>query len=243
MKYCKIHENHDNWRGNICRPCHAEYMNSYYHKRFGKDRFYITDDFDYGQDMNFKLSGIYVITNKLNLHKYIGSSVNIFNRLSDHKWRLYHKNHHSIYLQRAVNKYGIENFKVSILEKCTIDNLNEKEIYWIGKLKPEYNIAEVNVNRVLTFSPQMKYNSSKSFLRKRGYSKVEMLNKNGDIVTEFDSLWTAAGFIQYNGLSKSKLNTISSKISDIANGNKIHYGVKGNKVIAETAYGYKWQYV
>lgn len=30
-----------------------------------------------------------------------------------------------------MQKYGIENFEVQILEKCSREILNDKEIYWI----------------------------------------------------------------------------------------------------------------
>ena len=46
-------------------------------------------------------------------------------------------------LTRAIKKYGKDNFKKIILEKCsTFEELCEREIYWIGKLKPPYNIAK-----------------------------------------------------------------------------------------------------
>lgn len=35
----------------------------------------------------------------------------------------------------AIRKYGINNFDYEILEECDIDKLNEREIYWIQKLK------------------------------------------------------------------------------------------------------------
>jgi len=37
-------------------------------------------------------------------------------------------------LYKAFNKYGKENFKIEELEECSIDELNDKEIYWIEKL-------------------------------------------------------------------------------------------------------------
>jgi group I intron endonuclease len=37
------------------------------------------------------------------------------------------------YLLNAINKYGKENFKREILEFVNIDNVNEREIYWIAE--------------------------------------------------------------------------------------------------------------
>lgn len=34
-------------------------------------------------------------------------------------------------LQQAIKKYGTHSFKKDILELCTIDNINEREIFWI----------------------------------------------------------------------------------------------------------------
>jgi group I intron endonuclease len=47
-------------------------------------------------------------------------------------------------LKYAINKYGKQNFIKETIED-NIDNvklLNEREIYWIDRLKPEYNIAK-----------------------------------------------------------------------------------------------------
>ena len=50
------------------------------------------------------------------------------------------------YLRNAVNKYGVENFKVEIIEYCeTLEEQNEKEKYWIDYYRSQnaeiYNIA------------------------------------------------------------------------------------------------------
>lgn len=45
-------------------------------------------------------------------------------------------------LKLAIKKYGIKNFKKEILEYCnTIEELDEREKYWINILNPEYNIG------------------------------------------------------------------------------------------------------
>lgn len=86
--------------------------------------------------------GIYKITNRINNKCYIGKSVNIESRLDQHR-NNYHSN---IYLQNAIKKYGIENFIFEVIEECSENLLNEKEIYWIkyyGSFgKDGYNLTE-----------------------------------------------------------------------------------------------------
>lgn len=51
------------------------------------------------------------------------------------------------WLKRAIQKYGKENFRRETLEECTIDNINEREKFWIKELDSRnpnvgYNILE-----------------------------------------------------------------------------------------------------
>lgn len=89
-----------------------------------------------------KTSGIYQICNTINGHCYIGSSVDIQHRWSDHKHRLRKGVHHSQYLQRAFNKYGEDAFEFSVIETCLVPVLILREQYYIDKLNPEYNIVQ-----------------------------------------------------------------------------------------------------
>lgn len=73
-------------------------------------------------------SGIYRIHNKINDKNYIGQSVNVSGRLNDHKRGV----KSSKYLQNSIKKYGIDNFEFLIIEYCPIDNLNDRERYWIN---------------------------------------------------------------------------------------------------------------
>jgi group I intron endonuclease len=57
-----------------------------------------------------KRAGIYRIQHIATGNQYIGSSVNVDRRLSDHRGYLRRGKHHSIYLQRAWNKYGEDSF-------------------------------------------------------------------------------------------------------------------------------------
>ena len=68
--------------------------------------------------------GIYAIVNKMNQKAYIGSSINIQLRWSQHQNALIKNKHHSRYLQRAWNKYGAESFQLIVLETINKLELN-----------------------------------------------------------------------------------------------------------------------
>lgn len=77
--------------------------------------------------------GIYKITNKVNGKVYIGQSVNIANRWKQHRKTPYNPNDKSydLPLYRAIRKYSLDNFSFEVIEECTIEELDSKEIYWI----------------------------------------------------------------------------------------------------------------
>ena len=79
------------------------------------------------------ITGIYKITNKINGKCYIGQAQDIYKRWNDHRSCAFNKNHsnHNAVLYRAIRKYGLDNFKFEIIEECSLDKLNEREIYYI----------------------------------------------------------------------------------------------------------------
>lgn len=91
---------------------------------------------------------IYKITNKLNGDFYIGKTVSNLNK----RWRSHIytyefklKNNYKLnYLYSAFQYYGLENFEISLVESDIVDKflLSEKEIIYISKLKPKYNITK-----------------------------------------------------------------------------------------------------
>lgn len=88
------------------------------------------------------ISGIYAITHIDSGKLYIGSAVNIGQRWANHLNLLNRNKHHSIYLQRSWNKYGIEAFSFTVLEVVNdIVNLIQEEQKWIDVYKsyvPDY---------------------------------------------------------------------------------------------------------
>lgn len=78
--------------------------------------------------------GIYKVTNNINQHTYIGQSINIEQRWKNHLNRAFCETgkEYNKTLYRAMRKYGVDNFSFEIIEECLIEQLNEKEIYWIA---------------------------------------------------------------------------------------------------------------
>ena len=85
-----------------------------------------------------KISGIYCITNLINGKQYVGLSKDCLKRWADHYSKSYYSEKEDDIrkpLYMAMRKYGRENFSFKILEECPIEQLKEKEIYWIAKLQ------------------------------------------------------------------------------------------------------------
>lgn len=86
--------------------------------------------------------GIYKITNKLNGKAYIGQSNDIERRFKEHQQK---GESSRIPLDIAIQKYGKDNFIYEIIEECSLEELNQKEQYWIATLntvKNGYNCSE-----------------------------------------------------------------------------------------------------
>ena len=75
-----------------------------------------------------RVVGIYKITNKINGKSYIGQSNNIIRRISEHKSESYRQHEINKVLQKAIKKDGIQNFDFDVIEKCYVDELDDREI-------------------------------------------------------------------------------------------------------------------
>jgi group I intron endonuclease len=78
------------------------------------------------------MSYIYKITNKINGKVYIGKT----NYTTEKRFREHQNDYKKIRnekrpLYSAMNKYGIENFEIEELEKCEVEESEEREKYWI----------------------------------------------------------------------------------------------------------------
>lgn len=84
---------------------------------------------------------IYLTTNLVNGKKYIG--------LDTHNRPTYLGS--GTLLKKAIAKYGRQNFKKEILEECTsVEQLRERELYWINKFEAHTNPEFYNMTATLT---------------------------------------------------------------------------------------------
>ena len=77
--------------------------------------------------MNHITTGIYLIHNTINNKCYIGESINVEQRLKQHKRNLKKQRHHNQHLQNSFNKYGETNFKFISLISCKESELDQIE--------------------------------------------------------------------------------------------------------------------
>jgi group I intron endonuclease len=86
--------------------------------------------------------GIYKFTNRITGESYIGQSTNIKRRYNQHKTRSQsqkdNKTIENTYFHRMIRYYGFENFDFKIIEECEVDELKDKEIYYIAKYQTRY---------------------------------------------------------------------------------------------------------
>lgn len=86
----------------------------------------------FAPEKGVKMIGIYKITNKINGKSYIGQSNDIERRFQEHR-NLQRISRCGIHAPLV--KYGLENFTFEVIEECSIEQLNDREKYWIKKLK------------------------------------------------------------------------------------------------------------
>ena len=78
-----------------------------------------------------KYGRIYIIRNTINSKVYIGQTkVSLKLRFQNHLSAA--RNGKDYVIGKAIRKYGEENFYIELLEECTIEELNEREKYWIS---------------------------------------------------------------------------------------------------------------
>ena len=96
------------------------------------------------------ICGIYKYQNLINNKIYIGQTIDIKQRIREHRYEAFNYNRDNCIFHKALRKYGEDNFSFEILEECSKKELNEKEKYWINYYNSEipngYNMTSGGYN-------------------------------------------------------------------------------------------------
>lgn len=92
-----------------------------------------------------KYGRIYIIKNKINDKVYVGqTSVSLKLRFQNHLSAA--RKGKDYVIGKAIRKYGEKNFYIELLEECSIEELNEREKYWISFFKSTNNKFGYNMS-------------------------------------------------------------------------------------------------
>lgn len=123
-----------------------------------------------------EMSGIYIITNLENKKQYIGSTKNLQYRITQHLYKLETDNHHSKYLQNAVNKYGFSKFNIRVFvinkDRDFLYDLEEQLINTLDTYKNGYNMS-LNTRTPKLSEEQRKIHSEYMSNKWKGVPKTE----------------------------------------------------------------------
>ena len=139
---------------------------------------------------------IYKITNDVNGKVYIGKTL----RSVEKRWKEHIKDSKREHIEsrplyRAMNKYGIDNFRIETIEECSDELVEEREVFWIKGYnsfgKNGYNATiggdgQTHVHRALILLLWLGNMTSKQIVKFTGYDlgKVRDILKSYGITTE-----------------------------------------------------------
>ena len=179
---------------------------------------------------------IYKITNSINGKIYIGKHLYDKPEIDESYWCS------GVYINRTIKKYGIENFTREIICICdTLDELNEKEKYWISTLnaldnKVGYNLTRGGDGTYLCGENNYAYGTKKTPEDKERISK------------KIKSLWSDPNSIYHTDEYRDKLSQAGKNRKESLTRNKnISIAKMGHEVseecrakISEKISGSKW---
>lgn len=214
-----------------------------------------------------KIAYIYKLTNKINGKIYVGKTMltpeeRFLQHCRDARKRKCEKR--PLYL--AMNKYGTENFELTIIEECSDNIVNEREVYWIEKyqsFKNGYNATKGGdgkhyLDYDLVCSIYQKTQNAAEIARQLNIGRDSVINilRNRHIEIKPSSeiarvnkgkkvdMYLRTGeyvrtFLTVHDAAEW-INKIQNKNSDLA-GITVHIRSVANGK-RKTAYGYKWQW-
>lgn len=203
---------------------------------------------------------IYKITNLINNKIYVGKTTEtIDKRWKEHKKDFKREKCRNRPLYKAMNKYGIENFSVELIEECNFGEESDREIYWIDKLDSYHNgynatkggdgKSYADYNKIFKLYSDgcnlseikketgYDYNTISKVLTDKGISSHEKQVRGAKNITKSIAQLDkkTMNIIQIFPSIEDAYNYLnkqsSGHITEVCNGKR------------QTAYGYKWKYM
>lgn len=199
---------------------------------------------------------IYKITNKQNAHSYIGQTrIDVMQRWRDHCRAAFNpeSSEYNFPLHAAIRRYGKENFTIEIIETCSNDELNNKEIYWIqyfNTYHQGYNAAlggkghsKYNYDEIANFYLANNFSIKDTCQHFHAYDQVvysALKSKNID----YKNLSQKGGKKVGKRIMLVEKNLIFNSMKDIDNyfGKQVHGNIRRClNGMTKSAYGYTWR--
>lgn len=121
-----------------------------------------------------KISAVYQIINSVTGSRYVGSSVDVKNRLAVHKCLSTWKRKPNSKLYKDFQKYGIDKFRFQILAPVEQEYLKEVEQEFIEMMNPAYNNYRANGFDVVRMKETIRKASRKYYNRICSYNGETM---------------------------------------------------------------------
>ncbi len=87
-----------------------------------------------------RISGVYAIyQGSEERYAYVGATGDMRRRQAEHQGALRRGKHENWHLQRAWDKCGAEDFYFTLVERCPVELLVEREKHWTSMLGPAYS--------------------------------------------------------------------------------------------------------
>lgn len=210
---------------------------------------------------------IYKITNNINDKIYIGKTeFDIKKRFKEHYQESLRQCEEKRPLYNAINKYGIEHFKIELIEECS--NIEEREKYWIeffdsyykgynatlggdGKTLINYDLVVEKFQQGMTITQIAKeihhdVGQLSKILKLKGITSEEIqergnaLKKKKLIMLDKDTLQEKKFF---NSVAEAAQYCIDEKLTTDRVGGVSSHICQCCNGIRKTAYKHKWKYI
>jgi len=85
------------------------------------------------------ICGIYLVTNLVSGHRYVGQSIDILYRHRCRMNAIGREDYEGRRWRQEADCYGLKHLELTVIEECSPFDLDKREAYWIDRMQPEIN--------------------------------------------------------------------------------------------------------